>query len=216
MLLDSVQSRWSRPHEWMMCLGLGSSGLREASTAPSFMNIAPPQFAAQLNPRARRRSDPFGAFLQSILLRVNSPNGLVAAPTSILTRTRFLFRLPLSRRCPMPVGPDSASTARPVARRFTDPLPRDLIDDIASIGRVRRVGARSHVCHEGEPCDSFCVVRKGIFRVQLAAPDGRSHVRGQLVEGASFGEAALDAGSRRASVGSCSRGVISSRAQSSN
>lgn len=108
----------------------------------------------------------------------------------------------------MPVGPDSASTARPAARRFTDPLPRDLIDDIASIGRVRRVGARSHVCHEGEPCDSFCVVRKGVFRVQLAAPDGRSLVLGQLGEGEYFGEAALDAGNRMASIVSCSRGEL--------
>lgn len=104
--------------------------------------------------------------------------------------------------------PLSEASSANSPRRFTDPLPLDLVAEIASIGRVRRVPAKSHICHEGEPADTFCVIRKGLFQVLLSASDGRSVVLGHISDGEYFGEAMIDGGNRMASVVSCGRGEL--------
>ncbi|MCD6681947.1 MAG: Crp/Fnr family transcriptional regulator [Burkholderiaceae bacterium] len=108
----------------------------------------------------------------------------------------------------MSVRPFIESSNANSPRRFTDLLPPDLFEEVASIGRIRRIPAKSHVCHEGEPVDSFCVIRKGLFQVLLSASDGRSVVLGYISSGEYFGEAMIDGGNRMASVVSCGRGEL--------
>jgi CRP-like cAMP-binding protein len=47
------------------------------------------------------------------------------------------------------------------------PLPPDLIDELAEVGKIRRVPSNMVVAHEGENGEAFCVVKQGTLRVML-------------------------------------------------
>lgn len=61
------------------------------------------------------------------------------------------------------------------------------------------------VAHEGDPPETFCIVKRGTLRVLMTASDGRAVVIGHMTEGEYFGEMMIDGGSRMASVTSCGR-----------
>ncbi len=106
----------------------------------------------------------------------------------------------------MPLLPSvSRLRSRVPSPRFSAPLPGELIDELSTIGRIRRVPSKTIVAREGESSDAFCVVKRGVLRVLLSGTDGRTVVLGEITDGEYFGEAMIDGGSRIASIASRDR-----------
>ena len=85
-------------------------------------------------------------------------------------------------------GVVNPSTLAPSARRFTPPLPADLIALLRARGRTVHYVPGMVVAHEGAPADAFCLIVRG--RLLASLTNGTDHVfhLGELAEGEYVGE----------------------------
>lgn len=86
------------------------------------------------------------------------------------------------------------------AQRWIWQLPQQYIDEMARLGTLRSVPARTVLITEGEVGDSLYIVLTGRVRAFLADDLGREFYLNEHGPGEHFGEMMLDDGARSASV----------------